>query len=111
MLGAVCGLLIASPVAAIATAIVGGFTIDFIVQTASQYIENKEINLDKIDYGRSLKTGIQVGLGVAIPIFGQGKSNYVDAVGTALIWGEISTMITIVDVIISNIIKYTQDIK
>ena len=48
--------------------------------------------------------GLQTGLSTAVPVYGKGAGDIVDAIGTALIWSEVSSMITAADIIISNII-------
>ena len=47
-------------------------------------------------------------MGTAIPAFGEGAGNAVDAFGTALIWAEASTMIVCADVIVTNTIAAVQ---
>ena len=63
---------------------------------------------DKI---RIVKTGLQTGIGTAIPAFGEGRGNAVDAFGTALIWAEASTMIICTDVIVTNTIAAVQSLS
>ena len=64
--------------------------------------------MSKIDRGRIVKTGFQTGLGTAIPAFGEGAGNAVDAFGTALMWAEASTMIVCTDVVVTNTIAAAQ---
>ena len=64
--------------------------------------------MSKIDRGRIVKTGLQTGIGTAIPAFGEGAGNAVDAFGTALIWAEASTMIVCTDVVVTNTIAAVQ---
>ena len=47
-------------------------------------------------------------MGTAIPAFGEGAGNAVDAFGTALIWAEASTMIVCTDVVVTNTITAVQ---
>ena len=82
--------------------------IDFSTQVTTQYIETKSVDMSKIDRGRIVKTGLQTGMGAAIPAFGEGAGNAVDAFGTALIWAEASTMIVCIDVVVTNSIAATQ---
>jgi RHS repeat-associated protein len=110
-LGAACGILISNPVVAVGLATVGGAAIDFTTQVATQYIETKSVDMSKIDRGRIVKTGLQTGIGTAIPAFGEGAGNAVDAFGTALIWAEASTMIICTDVIVTNTIAAVQSLS
>lgn len=103
-LGAACGLLIPSSGLAVIAAAAGGAVIDFATQVTTQYIQNKSVNLSDIDGWRVAKTAAQTGIGTAIPKFGQGAGNAVDAFGTALIWAEASTMIVCTDVVVTNTI-------
>lgn len=107
-LGAACGILISNPIVAVGLATVGGAAIDFTTQVTTQYIETKSVDMSKIDPGRIVKTGLQTGMGTAIPAFGEGAGNAVDAFGTALIWAEASTMIVCADVIVTNTIAAVQ---
>lgn len=107
-LGAACGILISNPIVAVGLATVGGAAIDFTTQVTTQYIETKSVDMSKIDRGRIVKTGLQTGIGTAIPAFGEGAGNAVDAFGTALIWAEASTMIVCTDVVVTNIIATVQ---
>ena len=107
-LGAACGILISNPVVAVGLATAGGATIDFATQATTQYVKNKRVDMSKIDYGRLVKTGLQTGMGTAIPAFGEGAGNAVDAFGTALIWAEASTMIACTDVVVTNTIAAVQ---
>lgn len=101
-IGASCGLFISNPIAAITIATIGGSAVDFGVQASIQYITKKQMKFSEIDYGRVVKTGMQTGMGTAIPQYGQGPYNAVDTFGTALIWAEASTIITCADVVITN---------
>lgn len=82
-----------------------GAIVDFSFQVITQYMENGSVNTSNVDYDRVLKVCAQTGLGAAIPAFGAGSGNVVDAFGTALIWGISSTWITVTDVVITNIIN------
>ena len=101
--GAACGLLISNPVVAISCAAIGGMAVDYAPQATTQYIENGYLDSSKIDVGRIKKTGLLTGLGAAIPQFGQPTKYASDAFGTALIWGEGSTLITVADVVTTKI--------
>ena len=103
-LGASCGLLIGNPIIAVAVATIGGSAVDLAVQTTSQYITNKRVSLSEIDYGRVVKTGMQTGIGAAIPQYGDVAGNATDAFGTALLWAEASTMIAVADVVTTKAI-------
>ena len=107
-IGAACGLLIANPFVAVGVAVAGGAAVDFTTQAATQYIKDKEVDANQIDYGRVIKTGLQTGIGTAIPVLGEGAGNTVDAIGTALTWAEGSTLITCVDIAITKFIEATQ---
>ena len=107
-IGSACGMLITNPVIAIGTAFLGGVAADFATQVTTQYIENKSVDLSKVDLGRVVKTGTQTALGTAVPQFGNAAGNAVDAFGTALIWAEASTLITIADVIVTNAVAAFQ---
>ena len=97
--GALCGLLISTPVVAIGTAFVAGFAID----VATQCVSNKSIDLRKVDYARSVKTGDLTGIGAAIPQFGAPLKSATDAFATALIWSEGSTLIACTDVVATKV--------
>ena len=101
-LGASCGLLIQSTWVAVAAATAGGAVIDFVTQATTQYIDHKSVDLSEINYYRVAKIGVLTGAGAAVPKFGSGAGNGVDAFGTALIWAETSTLITCVDVTVTN---------
>ena len=107
-LGAACGILISNPFVAVGLATLGGAAIDFTTQVTTQYIETKCVDMSKIDRGRIVKTGLQTGMGTAIPAFGDGAGNAVDAFGTALIWAESSTLIVCTDVVVTNTIEVVQ---
>ena len=100
-----------SAVAGVALASVGGAVIDFGMQAADQYMEKKSVDFSEIDYGKTLNTGFQTGLGTAIPQFGNAMHNGAEAFGTALMWGEGSVFITIADVLYTNISKSRLDRK
>ena len=101
-LGAACGILILNPYVAVCVATAGGAAIDLATQVTSQYINNKSVNLSKIDGWRVAKTAFQTGLCTAIPAFGEGAGNAVDAFSTALIWAECSTIVVFVDIFVTN---------
>ena len=103
-LSATCGMLITNPFVAVGVATLGGAVVDFATQATTQYVENKKVDLSEIDYGRTAKTGLQTGLGAAIPSFGNAAGNAVDAFGTALIWAEGSAIIACTDIIITNVL-------
>ena len=88
--------------AAFGAAFVSGIIIDVGVQVSSQYIEKGKV--EEIDAGRAVKTGIQTGLGTAIPQYGNVGASSVDAFGTAIMWSEASTLIACADVAASNMI-------
>ena len=104
-LGAACGILIPNPWVAIGAATFGGMVIDFATQATTQFIEHKSVDLSEINWGRVVKTGFQTGIGTAVPQFGQGAANVVDAFGTALIWAEASAIISCVDVVVTSILE------
>ena len=107
-LGATCSLLWPSPCLAVTVAGLGGCLIDFATQISTQYIENGSVDVLSVDYGRVAKIGVQTAVGTAIPALGAGADDTVDAVGTALIWAEASTLIVCVDVIVTNVITGAQ---
>ena len=88
--------------AAFGAAFVSGIIIDVGVQLSSQYIEKGKV--EEIDAGRAVKTGIQTGLGTAIPQYGNVGASSVDAFGTAIMWSEASAMIACADVAATNVI-------
>ena len=104
--GAICGLTL-SPIGAFIIGGISGGAIDFSVQAASQYIRTDTVDFSDIDWKRTIKTSVQTGVGAAIPSFGGGSANAVDAIGTALIWSECSTLITCTDIISENLSKYS----
>lgn len=97
--GALCGLLITDPAVAIGAAFVAGFAID----VATQCVSNKSIDLRKVDYARSVKTGDLTGMGAAIPQFGVPLESATDAFATALIWSEGSALIASADVVATKV--------
>ena len=97
--GALCGLLISNPAVAIGAAFAGGFAIDVAVQCVS----NKSIDLNEVDYSRSIKTGDLTGIGVMIPQFGNPLISATDAFATALIWSEGSALIAAADVVTTKV--------
>ena len=99
-LGSACGLLL-TPFTAVAAASFGGALIDFSTQLTTQYIEMGSVSLKNVDFKRVAKTGLQTGLGAAIPAI-KHSSGAVDAFGTAIVWAEASTLITCTDVAITN---------
>ena len=101
--GSACAVLINNAWIATGVATLAGAAIDLTVQSTTQYIENGRI--DSIDWGRTLKTAIQTGMGTAVPGFKKPATDVVDAVGSITIWGEASALITISDVIVTNIIE------
>ena len=103
--GAVCGLFIPNPILGVYCATMAGMAIDFATQASSQYIENGYYDSSKLDVGRVKKTGALTGAGTAIPQFGQPTTSAADAFGTALIWGEGSILITVADVVTTEINK------
>ena len=105
IVGSTCGLLIDTFAVGVLAGTIGGAIVDLGTQVVSQFIENKSVDVSKINYGRTVKTAIQTGLGTAIPKFGQGAGNAVDAFGTALIWAEGATVITCADIVITNFIN------
>ena len=102
-LSSTCGILISNPIVAVGIAIAGGAAVDFGMQVSTQYVTKKQITLPTIDYGRVAKTGLQTGISTAIPQYGKGAQNAVDAFGTALIWAEGSALITCLDIAITNL--------
>ncbi len=79
-----------------------------LTQVTTQYIETKSIDISKIDIGRIVKTGLQTAIGTAIPSFGEGAGNAVDAFATALIWAEASVLIVCVDIVVTKVIAVGQ---
>ena len=102
VIGSACGLLSIHPLGAVALASLGGSVVDLGMQLSIQYIENSCVDFSKIDERSIVKTGVMTGLGTAIPVFGAGAQNTIDAVGTALIWAEGATLITCADIILTN---------
>ena len=100
-LGATCGIFMPTSLG-IAIATIGGVAIDFITQMSIQYIRNGKIDITKIDAERIIKTGLQLGLSTSVPVLSNADKS-IDAIGTAIIWAEASTIITIADVIGSNL--------
>lgn len=67
--------------------------------------DNDSIDLSSIDPVRVVKTAVQAGLGTAIPQFGEGAGNAVDALATSLLWAEASTMIVSVDIVVTTVLE------
>ena len=105
--GAVCGLFIPNPILGVYCATMAGMFVDYTVQRTSQYIENGYYDSSELDVAMIKKTGVLTGAGTAIPQFGQPTISATDAFGTALIWAEGSTLITVADVTVTNINKST----
>lgn len=102
LIGSACGLLNVAPLAAVALAALGGAVVDFSTQATSQLIKKGTFDVSQISLGRIIKTAAQTGLGTAIPQLGNANQVATDAFGTALIWAEGSTLITVADVIVTN---------
>ena len=102
VIGSACGLLPISSLGAVLLATLGGGAVNLGKQLAIQYSENNGVDLSKIDKGSIVKTGLMTGLGTAIPAFGDGAKNTIDAFGTALIWAEGATVITCADIVLTN---------
>ena len=98
-IGTAAGLLIANPLIAFGVAAIGASTVDLSIQM----IANKSFNFSKVDPVRLIKTGIQTGVSTLIPKFGKGTENAIDAFGTALIWIEGGTLLSIADIVVTNI--------
>ena len=79
-----------------------GILVDLAFQAANQLYDEEKIDFSKINYGRALKIGAQTAIGTAVPAL-KGVSGLVDPIGTALIWGEESVAIAVMDVITTNI--------
>ena len=107
LIGSACGLLISNPLTAIALAVAGGAVVDFATQASSQLISKGTFEASQISPGRIIKTAAQTGLGTAIPQLGNANQVATDAFGTALIWAEGSTLITVADVIVTNTMNNT----
>ena len=75
-----------------------GAGIDIGVQAVRQYIEKGKVEVECFDIPRAVKTGIETGLGTAVPAYGSPCANGVDAVGTMVLWGEASALISCGDV-------------
>lgn len=103
VIGAACGLLSIPSLGAIALATLGGAVVDLGMQLSTQYYENDGMELSKINKGSIIKTGVMTGLGTAIPAFGNGAKNVIDAVGTALIWAEGAALITSAEIVLTNL--------
>ncbi len=97
-----CGLLIPNPGLAIGAATLFGFLTDVSIQHTSDMINTEDISTD---WGRSVKVGMQTGLGAAIPQLGSPTTVAEDAFATALIWAEGSILITVVDIAVTKIIE------
>lgn len=102
--GSICGIFGVNPILAGLI----GCGIDVGVQTSSHYLKNNNMNTFEIDWMRAGKTGFTTGLGVAIPMYGVGPDDAIDALGTAVIWAEGSTLITSADIIATNVISNMQ---
>ena len=82
---------------------IAGAGVDICVQAARQYIEKGKMEAECFDIPRAVKTGIETGLGTAIPAYGSPCANGVDAVGTMVLWGEASALISCGDVAITKL--------
>jgi len=102
MIGSFCGLLPVPPLVAVGLSGFLGAGVDLGFQAASQYNNTGSFSWSEVDTGSIIKTGAQNALGTAIPKFGDGAQNAIDAFGTALIWAEGATLITGLDVIVTN---------
>jgi len=108
-IGSVCGVFAPSPWIAFGLATLFSAAVDFSTQIVVQHFENDQVDLSKVDYKRVAKTGLQTGIGAAIPALGEGAGNPVDAFGTALTWAEASVLITCADVAITNFITSSKN--
>ena len=101
-----CGVLATTTAGAVVGGFLSGAFIDFVVQGTVQQFENHEYDFANMDYGRILTTGIQTGLGAAVPAVKSStgsplpslKGQNADVLGTALVWSEASTVITCVGI-------------
>jgi len=103
-IGAFFGLSGLPTGAATILAALSGAGVDFLMQLSSQYIEKGTVDLRKVNYLSVAVTGIETGIGTAIPKLGEPIKNSADAFGTALVWAEGSVVITCVDVAVMNLI-------
>lgn len=111
IIGSTCGLLITNP--CIAVMVAGGMSMaaDATIQATTQYMDTGDVSKIDIDKRRMLKTGIQTAMGTAVPQFGLGANNPIDAFATACIWAEASTLIACADVAVSNMTAAKTSVK
>ena len=89
-----------STVVATTVATASAMLLDATIQTTTQIITDQEIN---IDLDRVLRIGVETGLSTAVPSLK--NEGVMDNLGTAFIWSESSILITLTDVIITNIMN------
>ena len=100
--GASCGLFLQGFAAFAAGAICGG-VIDVVAQSAVQYDAAGSVDAIQFDYVRLAKSVFTTGLGTLIPPWGKAADDIIAALGTAVMWGEASTLIACTDVVTTNI--------
>ena len=107
-IGSACGFFSAvgcSAALMVGTAtIVGGVT-DYATQKIAHRVRTGQgLALSEVDWGRTIKTGVQTGISVFVDPIGDIENVITDAIGTAIAWGRVSTQLSVTDVIITNVI-------
>lgn len=105
--GASCGLFLQGGAAILAGAICGGI-IDVGTQSVVQYDATGSVDVTQFDYVRLIKNIGTTGLGTLIPQWGKATDDIIAAIGTAVMWGEASTLIACTDVVATNIVDSTK---
>ena len=96
--GSICGLASWNPVF---SGIAAGF-MDLGIQAVNMHNQNGKFDWSELNYVDAIITGIETTIGVAVKPIGTPSKNVVDAIGTAIVWSEVTVMTTCADVVIRN---------
>lgn len=96
---------VAASVISVGVATAGGVGVDFATQQVSSVVETGNLKPPcELDWGRTIKTGLQAGIGAAVPAIGGIEAILAESIGTAIAWGCVSTQLTIADIITTAVI-------
>lgn len=102
--GASCGLFLQG-FAAVAVGAFCGLSIDVITQSVVQYDATGTIDFNQFDLVRIAKNAGTTGFGTLIPQWGKAADDVIAAIGTAVMWGEASTLIACTDAVATNVVN------
>ena len=96
--GSICGLAKINP---LTSGMIAGL-IDLGMQAADMYNTKGNIDLLELNYVDAIITGVETTIGVAVNPVGTPRKNVVDAIGTAVVWSEVTVVTTCADVVLRN---------